>query len=205
MKTRKHPHRTALRDLTRQHIRDAVVRVTTRVGVHGLTMDGVAEEAGIAKGTLYRYFDTKEALIRDTIDASLAPIRDELLALARDDAPPADRLRRMTLRHLAFFETHRDFFRVLLHERSRAQLRAARRRSGVYNAVVDAAQHVLRDGVSSGVFRPLDDGKLGTMIIDANIAVISRRLLSDETTPVEEDADFLTDVLMHGIASGEKR
>jgi len=196
--------KSALHDLTRQHIRDAVVRVITEVGVHGLTMARVADEAGIAKGTLYRYFTTKSDLIRDTIDDCLAPMRSELVALAKESLPPEERLRRMTLRHLSFFEEHRDFFRVLLHERSRAQARVGRSRSGVYQALVEATAGVLREGIDSGDFRPLDPGKLGAMIIDANIAVIGHRLLADRAGSVEDDAMFLSSVLMNGIGMKQR-
>lgn len=194
----------ALHDLTRQHIRDAVVRAITAVGVPGLTMDRVADEAGIAKGTLYRYFETKQDLIRETVEATLAPMLEELRALAADAAAPGERLQRMTLAHLRFFENNREFFRVLLHERSRAQVRVGRARSGVYQALIETAANVVRDGIASGEFRALEANKLGAMVVDANIAVISHRLLADRPGPVEDDAELLSRVLMHGMATGAR-
>jgi AcrR family transcriptional regulator len=201
MAKKKTKSKDGLRELTRRHIQESVVRAVTRVGVHGLTMDRIAEEARIAKGTIYLYFPNKNELVRATIDSCLAPLIDELVGVLEGDLPPDERLRHFTRRHLAYFEDHRDLFRVLLHERSRLQIQSDRRRSSLYKKLVEKTAVVVALGVESGLFRDVDPVKLAGMIVDANITVISHRLLEDRSDSAENDADFLSGVFMDGIHS----
>jgi AcrR family transcriptional regulator len=199
MARKKTKSKHALKELTRRHIQESVVRAVTRVGVQGLTMDGIAREARIAKGTIYLHFRTKAELMRETFDACLAPLFEELGSILDSDLPPDERLRRFTRRHLSYFEDRRDLFRVLLHERSRLQIRADRRRSSLYQKLVAKTAAVVERGVESGMFRRVDPVKLAGMIVDANITVISHRLLENRPDAATEDADFLNGVFMDGI------
>lgn len=194
-----------LKELTRRHIQESVVRAVTSVGVQGLTMDRIAEEARIAKGTIYLYFRTKDELVKATIEWCFTPLMDELVAILESDLPPDERLRRFTQRHLAYFEDRRDLFRVLLHERSRVQSRQDRRRSSRYKKLVEKTAAVIQEGVETGVFREVDSSKLAGMIIEANISVISQRLMEDQQGPAQEDAGFLSGVFMDGILRHPQR
>jgi len=73
--------RAALETERRQQILDAALRLWTRHGFDATTVDALAHEAGIAKGTVYLYFRTKEELLAAAVErwsllpdlASLAP------------------------------------------------------------------------------------------------------------------------------------
>jgi AcrR family transcriptional regulator len=199
MAAKKTKSKSALSELTSRHIQESVIRAVERVGVQGLTMDRIAEEAGIAKGTIYLHFRTKNELVRATFDACLAPLTDELIGILNSDLPPDERLRLFTQQHLAYFEDRQDLFRVLLYERSRVQIRTDRRRSSLYRKLVEKTAGVIESGVKSGLFRRVDPVKLAGMIVDANISVISHRVLEGRPDSAQEDADFLSGVLMNGI------
>jgi TetR/AcrR family transcriptional regulator len=191
--------RKRLQDLTRRHIVDSAIRVIMRSGVHGLTMDAVASEAGLAKGTLYNHFPTKASLVRCTIDSTLPPLVDDLRRLLLEESPHEARLRRMTQEHLDFFDGHRSLFAVLLHERGLAQLRAERHRTSAYRALLDAMTTFLEDGIRARAFRSLDTAKVAVMILDAQIAVIGRRLLEAHPCPVDADSETLCGVFLEGL------
>ena len=53
--------RSIAQEEKRKQILDAAVRVFARGGYHGSRVGDIAEEAGIAHGLLYHYFDSKEA------------------------------------------------------------------------------------------------------------------------------------------------
>ncbi|MDQ7989801.1 MAG: TetR/AcrR family transcriptional regulator [Candidatus Dactylopiibacterium sp.] len=64
--------------------------------VHGYAaarMEDIARGAGVSKGTVFLYYESKEALFRAVIEAAVLPHLDAGEALLRDDAP-ADRLMR---------------------------------------------------------------------------------------------------------------
>ena len=49
----------------RQQILSAAEKLIAEVGFQGLSMQKLAKEAGVAAGTIYRYFDDKDHLIDD--------------------------------------------------------------------------------------------------------------------------------------------
>src|ERR1044072_6655305 len=63
-------------------IRDAALSVSAEAGYEAARLDAVAERAGIAKGTLYLYFDDKEALFEEVIRSAASPVVERLSVLA---------------------------------------------------------------------------------------------------------------------------
>jgi AcrR family transcriptional regulator len=190
--------------LTKQLILDAVIRIITREGILGLTMDKVAEETGLAKGTLYRHFKTKTDLVRATIKSCMTPLTDELFEVLDSSLPPDRRLQEMINRHMSYFDRHRDFFRVLFQERSLAQAKLSRYGSKSFWTLLEKAAAVLEEGVRGGLFQPMDALKVSAMLLEASIALISLRLISDTPGPVEDDARALNSVFFHGIEVRQK-
>jgi AcrR family transcriptional regulator len=66
----------------REAILDAALSVFSERGYEAARLDDVAERAGVAKGTLYLYFDDKEALFEEVIRGAVSPIVERLSALA---------------------------------------------------------------------------------------------------------------------------
>lgn len=185
---------------------DAVVGVVAREGIEGLTMDNVALEAGVAKGTLYAYFKSKRDLLRAAIDLSVAPLVEDLHAILTGDLAPDDKIRNMTYRHLSYFDENRSFLQILIYDRTAAQERARRYRSCRYRDLLETTGAVIHAGIKQGLFRPVDPIKTAAMLIESNIAIINQRLLSENPGPVKEDAQLLTDTFLFGIADeGQRR
>lgn len=83
----------AKRDRTRVMLMDAALRVFARMGPDSPVVDDIATEAGVARGTVYNYFDTREALL---VGAAIhaADAMQQWLAPIRSLPDPADRLAR---------------------------------------------------------------------------------------------------------------
>lgn len=63
-----------------RRILDAALRVFAEYGVHGTAVPPIAETAGVAVGTLYRYFDSKEALVNAVFRDTKTLLGEHLLA-----------------------------------------------------------------------------------------------------------------------------
>jgi AcrR family transcriptional regulator len=74
---------------TRGAVLDGAVRAVEKHGARRTTMADIAMLAGIAKGTLYNHFRTKEAVYAAAIDAGVAALVEECVAVAGDDLAEA--------------------------------------------------------------------------------------------------------------------
>jgi AcrR family transcriptional regulator len=74
---------------TRAAVLDGAVRAVEKHGARRASMSDIATLAGIAKGTLYNHFRTKDAVYAATIDAGLRSLTEECATVADDDLADA--------------------------------------------------------------------------------------------------------------------
>src|SRR5687767_4614778 len=79
----------------RDRILDAAERLLGRYGYRKMTVDDIAAEAGIGKGTVYLSFPSKEEVVLSTVDRIVERVWTAMEEAAARDAPAPDRLRAM--------------------------------------------------------------------------------------------------------------
>src|ERR1700688_3503746 len=100
----------------RQSIQEAVIRLMCREGLKSVTMERVAQEVGIAKGTVYLHYRDKQDLLDSVKESVLAPLRSKIDEILNSTIAPERKLRAYALRYLTYFDERRDLFRILLYE-----------------------------------------------------------------------------------------
>ncbi len=109
------PKRKKQRD-ARSRILQAALDEFSDKGYHPSTIDSIAERAGIAKGTVYRYFNTKEglfnALKEDTISEFVEHARHDL----SQEEDVLKIIESVIKNYLSFFEKNSAFFKVIIQE-----------------------------------------------------------------------------------------
>ncbi|TFG90407.1 MAG: TetR/AcrR family transcriptional regulator [Syntrophobacterales bacterium] len=196
---KKQERKKALESLTRQGILDAAIGLLMRDGIQGLTMDRVATEAGVAKGTLYVYFKNKEEILDATLDASFEPLIRELSVLLDDDHAPDRKLAEFSLCHLRFFDEHRELIRVIFFDRERMHSERNHYTDSRYRTFVQRVADVLDEGVRQGLLSPMDPMKVAAMFIEANMGMVMQRIHDGISGDVEKDARQVTDIFMEGL------
>jgi AcrR family transcriptional regulator len=102
--------------------RDAIIasaaRLFAREGYANCEMEQVACELGIAKGTLYLYFKSKEALFYACVDAGMRQLQAVVTAEAGKQLEPRQKVSNGILAYLRFFEEHPEHVELLIQERA---------------------------------------------------------------------------------------
>ncbi|MCU1687069.1 MAG: TetR family transcriptional regulator [Amycolatopsis sp.] len=80
---------TSRAETTKQKLFDATLRLSASRGLVGLTVDEIAAEAGVAKGTVYYNFGSKDGLVDGLLRYGVGQLADELRAAADDEDPMA--------------------------------------------------------------------------------------------------------------------
>lgn len=187
--------RRGTRQDTRQKVFRAAVELIAEHGYAATTVDAIAERAGVAKGTVFYNFGTKEGLFEALLEHSINMLA-EALADADTGESALDALDSVVLGQLRFFEEHGAFARVLLAEMWRTvwqQAVALLRQSvlGVYTSV-------LRRAAADGEIRAdLDVETAATAVFGMVLTVaIERRALYPDR-PLERTHATLVE-LLHG-------
>ena len=115
-------------------------------------MEDVAVEAGVAKGTIYRYFADKESLYLTVLTEGFEELQRQIREVASPD--PVDRLEHAVRAVVEYMSRNRFLFRLMWRDESEAaRRREYRRRWKVQREqLVDAVAQVLRYGEERGAF-----------------------------------------------------
>jgi TetR/AcrR family transcriptional regulator len=184
----------------RQSIQQAVIQLMCREGLPSVTMDRVAQEAGIAKGTIYLHYKDKQELLDDVKNSSLDPMVTRMDEVFASEASPDRKLQTYSQRYLQYFDERRDLFRILLYEREVVRVQSARYQGNRYKHLVDQTARAIREGMKKRIFREVDDRSIAVMFVEANVAIMNQRLMTDSPRPVEDDAQIIIDLFLSGLA-----
>ena len=170
-------------------ILQAARQVFARRGFADASMEDIAQAAGLAKGTLYLYYDSKRELYQAALRAGLVELC-EALERAIEQAPslPA-KLEAYVTTKVAYFDEHRDFFRIYLAEFGNAACGVmdpsfrdlSLRQSGLLQAAI-------REGMKGAGAKAAEEAAYA--VSDLTRGVILRRLMgwSSEPRPEKEVA-----------------
>ena len=183
----------------RQSIQEAVIRLICREGLKIVTMERVAHEVGIVKGTVYLHYRDKQELLEEVKSSAVAPVMRKVEEILRGDGAPDQKLRAYALAYLSYFDENRDLFRVLIYEREVTRVQGSRYQSDRYRRLTQETARVISDAVRSGVFRDVDAHNVAAMFVESMFALMNQRLRSEKPSPVEVDAALIGDVFIHGL------
>jgi AcrR family transcriptional regulator len=183
----------------REQILQTAATLFARHGSQALDVQRLADALGLAKGTLDRYFRSKEAVFLAAVDRGMVQLRAHVGAATAGVADPLDRIAATVRAYLAFFRDHPDQAELLLIER--VELRD--RKKATYLEHREAIADEWR-GVYAGLMRA---GRVRTMPTDRLIELIGDLLYGTMFTahfnggrvPLDEQARELTAFIYRGI------
>lgn len=189
----------------RQLILDAATKVFAERGFFASQVADIARRAGIAAGTVYLYFRSKDEVLTSLFDRTmLVAIEDGKRAL-ETIADPAERLSRIACLHLERLGRDRDLavvFQVELRQSTKFMARLSATRLRTYLGFI---RDTIAEGQATGVFRAGVPPTLAAkMFFGALDEMATNWILSDRQYDLVSDADGVVDVFLYGVAGSRR-
>jgi AcrR family transcriptional regulator len=184
-------------------ILDAAERLLARYGYRKSTMEDLALEAGIGKGTTYLHFESKEEVFLGTVDRIVERLLEALGRLARSPGSAAGRLREMLLlRVLLRFDAVQAYPNSLdgLFAALRPQLLARRQR--YFRQEAETLAEVLEQGRAAGELRFDGAAQTAAALLEATNSLLPYGLSAAELGARDElrkRAERIADLLVRGL------
>ncbi|HAE12722.1 MAG: TetR/AcrR family transcriptional regulator [Chitinophagales bacterium] len=102
-----------IREKSREKIVLAAMELFSKQSFHRTSVADIARTAGISKGLIYNYFETKEDILRGIIDYMFA-IGDQIMEESRAEGDPRKELRHMIEQMFAFLQQQAHISRMLI-------------------------------------------------------------------------------------------
>ena len=178
---------TAIHDRIAGAILDAAADLLAGAG-EPPTMGEVAEAAGVARATLYRYFPTRERLLQALAAAAIDATATRLAEADLDAVPVAEGIARVARVVAAAGSKYAALVSQLGPDK------AGREDEQQIKTMIDA---LLRRGIDDGTFRgDITAGELGFLL--GSLLEAAARLAAEHQPGAEKAAALVTSVFLHG-------
>jgi AcrR family transcriptional regulator len=193
----------AVREDLKDVILNASNRLLIRYGYRKMTMDDLAKEAGIGKGTIYLYFRSKEEVALSCADRLTLSVQKELRQIASSEGSPAERIRKMlTLRVLMRFDNAQPYARSLDDIFMALRPAFLARRERWLEAEAQIFADVLIEGHLLGAFAPGDAMRTAHALLLATNSLMPFSLSPQELgarEEIERKVNDVADLTLAGI------
>lgn len=194
----------------RDHILAAAKRVFARKGFHATTIADIAKAANISYGSIYWYFDSKEALFHALMDNEEEALRDRIASAAakalsadgrrmdadQDDVAP---LREAVRETFEFFERDKAAVKLLFRDSYALGGNVEKHLFSIYERFIDDIEALIVAGQRAGriVAGP---SRMMAFSVAALIGQIAhRRLTTDDGLAAKVVADFVVSMVLDGL------
>ena len=195
----------APKEAVKDGILDATDRLLARFGYRKMTVEDIAAEAGIGKGTIYLHFISKEEVVLSHIDRIVERLQDRLKEIAHSEQTAGERLRLMLLTRVLFrFDSIQHYTQSLNDLLAVLRSSLLARRAQYFEAEAQIFAEVLAAGRKAGEFSFDDEHATAHALLQATNGFLPYSLSTTELGAREEVEQRVADVanlMLHGLLS----
>lgn len=182
--------------------RDQILEIASHVfsvrDYHLVKVDEISQKAGVGKGTIYRYFPSKEDLYLAIIEKGHNSLIQKMEQEFEKEIPALKKLEGMIDCLVSHFCHHIHYFKILSREQSKLLLRKKQLFKSKRERIAELISQVIRKGIDENVFRDMDEYLTASMLIGIIWGTV---LNHSEALKSHELSKKICDLYLHGIVS----
>ena len=194
-----------------QHIKyilDAAESIFAKKGFLGTTMRQIALKAEFALGTVYSYFQNKKGLYEKVIETKVNELVDCVTSEMANVSSVRSKVEKFIYTKITFFHENLAFLRLYLAEVDVPRLDAEhilpRKLQGKYDLMLRSLTDTIKQGVSEGIFKPMDAGILARTLDSLTNAFALSYLGEKSHLSGKADMRIVTELFFHGAEIPQK-
>ena len=176
------------------------MRVFARKGYHASRVGDIAEEAGVAYGLLYHYFESKEDVLRSVFRETWRALIATIKSVEGSSDPPREQLRKVAEILLRSWRRDPDLVRVLVLEVTRSQYLP-----GEMDEIAEsfaAIQEIIERGQADGTIRADLDARLASYVFYGAVEELLTGWVLGQLPSEEADVRRAVDMVVGVVATG---
>lgn len=185
-------------EFRRTAIVNAARSVFARKGFDRGIMDAIAKEAGIAKGTVYLYFRSKEEIYRAVLNEDMEFLKKSTLERIEAAKNLEGKIRAFIQARLENAEAMKEIFRIMDIESAGLSFTRSQYRQWLREPVLLLAAAIEEAGRRKAVGK-VPAEKVAWLIVDITRGTVQRRLLGQADIPASEESEFLLSFVLAAL------
>jgi TetR/AcrR family transcriptional regulator len=191
----------------KEEILSAALKLFSNKGYHNVSMQQIAQESEFAVGTLYNFFENKEALFDELTRGCGKRITNELINILKGPENEVERLTKFIRHAPKLLEENAEIVKLYVSELGTrgAKISKSRDREDSHIVLDSELQNLIENGIRKGVFRRVDS-KIATQAINSTIETLAFENVGHfDKTSVTEMFDKVEQLFIDGLLLPEER
>jgi len=186
----------------KKDILDAAAKLFSEKGFHDVSVDEIAEQVGISKGTVYLYYENKETLFQSIVTEKTKALYRDLQTTVDSSEPARRRIERFIEIMVAYFNRNQPIFKLFHTEKIRLSMENHSRlhEDGIlaFRTYFELIARLMRDGQEQGLLRSMEPEVCAKSLMGLIHAYSFHRMLSGNRTNVQEETAQIMDLFLNG-------
>lgn len=202
-----------VRENKEEKILEAAIKIFSEKGFSAATTSEIAKDAGVAEGTIFRYFKTKKDLLRgamvkliELIGEILITIRMNKLINEYKSMDPRAALKAIVKDRIELIEHNWDLIKVIATE---VQFHEDLREAFIENVVVKGKKIIegyLQNEIQIGVFRNINTAIVTRTLVGMLGMYIIQKKFASKVIDINDDEqiDIMIDLILSGLLNKQE-
>src|SRR5947209_7046514 len=189
----------------REQILETAAKLFAKHGYADADTQLLAEELGVGKGTIYRYFPSKQDVFLAAADRVMRMLSAQVDASVQGIEDPLDRIAAAIRSYLGFFAEHPEYVELLMQERAQFKDRKKPTYFAHRERNIERWHDLYRSLIAEGRVRDMPVERITNVISDLLYGTIFTNFFAGRRQPHVGQAREITDVFFQGILTDAER
>ncbi|RJP69125.1 MAG: TetR/AcrR family transcriptional regulator [Candidatus Abyssobacteria bacterium SURF_17] len=186
---------------TKQRIVDAALAIAAAKGFEQATTAEIAQQAGVAEGSIYNYFRTKDDLLIHMVGQYASSFLRQLEDEVGEEQDALKKLERLISFHIRFFTQEGNIFQVIYGKTPGTRVRMARIIRVAIVPYVSILEGIIGEGIRQGKIRKLNPQVAASFLLGGMQLALLRRFFDLADYSPDDAIEHIREVYLHGLAA----
>ena len=183
---------------TKRKIFETSMKLFADKGYDATSVEEITATVGVAKGTLYYHFSSKEEIFNFLVEEGMKLLHNSVEIKTANLTNVIDKIRAVMLIQLKIMKKYDEFITILLSQIWGNEPRHQQFRTYIYD-YIDIIERFIKEGIEDGVFRPCDTRLIAASIFGVICPLKIYKIEKTEEIDNEKIVNELMESIIHGI------
>ncbi len=183
---------------TKRAIFESAIKIFSTNGYDGATMDEISVSAGVAKGTVYYYFKSKDEVFKYIITEGVSLLREQIESINAGDGDYNFKLRELSKDQLKLVFENRDLFKVIMSQVWGGKIRHFELRE-LLKVYMEDIEKFLIKAMDDGIIKKCESSFLTYSYFGTLVSIAVYNVVKNDSMKLDEITDNFMEHLLNGI------
>ncbi|TCO79514.1 TetR/AcrR family transcriptional regulator [Marinisporobacter balticus] len=183
----------------RQFIIESAMKIFCRDGFHKAKVSEIALRAGVGKGTIYEYFDSKKHLFAEMMKYYADIYYENLIKTIEDEANIIDKFRKYIYLEAQVITNNGELAHIFMHEAHNVGIEIHKLLETRHRKKIDFIANLIQTGINLGTFREVHPYTAALSFMGSIHHILVSKLFFKDNLSEEIHIENLHELFLNGI------